>query len=386
MTSTTTARRRLSLLVALGLLHACGPERAAVGSGPPGTPVRLSTAPRLSVGVLEGDTLEELHEVVTPFLLPNGNLVVPLAGSHAIRVFEPDGRFAGSLGGRGAGPGEFMSLRAAWPRGDTIEAFDDELLRITRFAPDGTTATTPLDPVPSAQAAIPGVFAEGWAFYGVQSARPGTRDAMRVHRFSRTGEHMGAVAALEGMARFEAGNFRGPTPLSPRWFVALHGGELFLSESLTPRIDVIDVLGDTVREIVWEPEPSPPVEGVLRAVIDSAAPPSRAGTSDSGPRARLEAAPAPDRLSVFWGLIVDEEGFVWVRPFEPLENAAALGGLRGHGSGGEWMIFSREGERVGRVALPDDLEPVRITSDAVIGIRRDALGVESVQVYALERS
>ncbi len=69
----------------------------------------------------------------------------------------------------------------------------------------------------------------------------------------------------------------------------------------------------------------------------------------------------------------------------PLLHAAALGGLQSVGPGGDWMIFSPEGVQVGSIELPSDLEPYHITSDAVVGIVRDELGVESVQVHSLAR-
>jgi hypothetical protein len=38
------------------------------------------------------------------------------------------------------------------------------------------------------------------------------------------------------------------------------------------------------------------------------------------------------------------------------------------------------------VTVPDDLEPLAIDSDHLIGVRRDELDVESVRVYRIERS
>jgi hypothetical protein len=95
----------------------------------------------------------------------------------------------------------------------------------------------------------------------------------------------------------------------------------------------------------------------------------------------------PDRLSVFWKFIVDDDSFIWIRSFEPLKHAAALGGLSlaGGGAGGRWSILSPDGNVVGTIEVPADLEVVSITSGAVVGIARDALGVESVRVHRLER-
>jgi hypothetical protein len=109
----------------------------------------------------------------------------------------------------------------------------------------------------------------------------------------------------------------------------------------------------------------------------------------------LEAAlevPEPDRISAFWSFIVDEEGYVWVLPYDPAAHSAALEGLGsgsyllgGSGPGGLWRVFAPDGTEVDPVRVPDELEPVTITSDAVVGIRRDELGVESVRVHVLRR-
>jgi hypothetical protein len=51
-----------------------------------GTPVSIDPRPRVSIGVVEGDTLYELHRIVTPFIMADGRIVVPLGGSNTIRV------------------------------------------------------------------------------------------------------------------------------------------------------------------------------------------------------------------------------------------------------------------------------------------------------------
>lgn len=351
---------------------------------PDGTPVSIGEDARLSVGVVEGDTIEQFHDVVTPFLLPDGELVVPVAGASAIRVFAPDGRFLRSFGRPGEGPGEFTGLDAAWSRGDTIEAFDSDLRRITRFPPGGAPDVVPLDRVGSVQTAIPGALLDGWVFTGVADAGMGRRDEMPVYRFARDGSHTGVVARARGMARFSTPAISGPDPLSPRAVFAVRRGEIYVAETLTPRIRVLDGTGSLAREITWEPDGAPSPEAAFERVVEAGV--ARAAPDDAeATRSRLESFEVRERAPAFWDFIVDEEGFIWVQPFDPGRHSLALTGFRGTGSGGEWRILSADGTRVGSVRVPDRLELTEVTSEAVVGIRRDELGVESVEVHALER-
>lgn len=378
--------RRITLAVLAFFLAGCvsGDGGEADAPVPPGTPLEIDSEPRLSIGVVEGDTLRQFHEVVTPFLLPNDRLVVPVAGAREIRVFGPDGDFVRSLGGPGEGPGEIGSLDAAWTRGDTVEAFDSGLHRILRFHPDGSVESVQLEGIPSAQRAVPGALQGGWVLYGVSDAGMGRRDEMTVHRFARDGSHRGVIARVKGMARFRTPAIGGPDPLSPRALFGLNRGEVYVAETLSPRIRVFDPSGNLKREITWEPKDSPSGDAVVQEVVDSAVARAESGEA-TALRRRLESFPVRERVSAFWDFIVDDEGYLWIRPFEPIRHARALGGFDGPGPGGRWLLITPDGARVGSVEMPDELEPIRITSDAVIGIRRDALGVESVGVHSLER-
>ena len=85
---------------------------------------------------------------------------------------------------------------------------------------------------------------------------------------------------------------------------------------------------------------------------------------------------------------MDELGFVWIRPFRPERDAAALGGVVGYGRsgpGGLWRVFTPDGEEVGQVEIPAGLEPYQVTEDKVLGVYFDELGVEYVRVYELVR-
>jgi len=164
----------------------------------------------------------------------------------------------------------------------------------------------------------------------------------------------------------------------------LRNGRGYIAETMTPRIQVVNSVGQPEREYRWQPDRPIPVRDALRAVIDSAV--ARAKPEQAAQiRRRWEDAPLPQRLSVFARFIVDDLGFVWVRPFDPLIHAMALGGLMRTGPGGTWTILSAEGARVGTVRVPADLEPMQITANAVVGVAKDEFGVESVRVHELKR-
>ena len=113
------------------------------------------------------------------------------------------------------------------------------------------------------------------------------------------------------------------------------------------------------------------------------------GPADQGffPRARLEAAPVPTQVSVYWDFLPDPQGFLWVQPYELLKHAYALGAnLSGRsGSGGDWWVFTTDGLYAGTVEVPGGLAVTQITRTAVVGIRRDELGVETVHVHRVNR-
>ncbi|MDT8367842.1 MAG: hypothetical protein RQ745_01450 [Longimicrobiales bacterium] len=377
-----------------GLLLACAGERgtSSEDSDAPevaGAPLEIEESARVTLGRVPDDTLHIFHRVEPPFLLPDGRVGVPLRSTGTIRVFGPDGAFVTSHGHRGKAPGEFEGLSAAWARGDTVEALDRTSRRITRFLPDGTTETAALD-TQLWDLSFGGALGDGWAVAGVVDGGIGRRDRIVVRRIGRDGTDLGVITGVDGMARYgEPRVFSGPTPLSPMPFVWITGDRVYVGESLTPRVEVFDASGALRGEIGWESAGNDAdIREVVRAVVDSAlemaAPDQRATV-----RRRLELAPEPEALPLFSRVIVDEEGFIWIRPYEPLEHAFPLGRRRFVGGraapGGRWRILTPEGVEVGSIAVPPDLDLEYVGSDAVVGIAVDEFGVESVRVHALRR-
>lgn len=401
--------RALSMSLALSLAMACsgpdgpgGPADRASHGEAPGTPVTVDSLPLVAVGETPGDLDHEFHRVAAPFLLPDGTIAVPLREAATIRLFHRNGTFRETLGGPGEGPGEFRFLSTAWSLGDTVEAFDMDTRRITRFPPREAPVTIPLEPGPSLDLVVPGSAGSarsdgaggvggedgGWVLVGVEAVGSDGRDRVALHRFGPDGEHRGRVAEIGGLLRgLTPQGGRGPIPLSPRAAFAAGGGELFLGETLTPRIQVLDREGTLLREIAWEVEGDRSPLRAQEAVAESVA--LLRGGEDPGEQAALRegirGASRPPTLPAWAGLLVDPLGFLWVRPYDPLVHATPLGGLTSPGPGGTWLLFTREGAPAGSVEIPAGLEPTWIGEDRLVGIRRDPLGVESVRVHELQR-
>lgn len=349
-------------------------------------PLGLSEAPVLVVGEHADDPDHELFGVVTPFLLPGGGIGVPLAGEGSIRIFDAQGAFVRTLGSSGQGPGEFVGLAAAWARGDTIEALDAELNRVTRFVPGASPETILLEGVASAQGGVPALDDGSWIRYGVKDVQRNGRDLIAVHRFAPDGSHVAELAQTRGFRRHVHDGGGGPDPISPRSLVRTDGNRVYVAETLTPRIEVIHVSTGESRAVRWEPER---ILGHAEAVAmarEAASDPARLEMGEAWTLASFRALSGNEEVPVFWDFLVDGGAFVWVRPYDPRVHATSVGGLGTGGAGGTWSVFDLEGRLVTSVTVPDDFEPTAIEGDHLIGVRRDALDVESVRVYRIERT
>ena len=377
----------LSVLI-VPLFVACDEAPAvsatATSAGQVGVPTSVAAEPRVRLGVLEGDPNQEFHRVTTPFLLPGDRVAVPLQGANAIRIFSLNGEFVQSLGSPGEGPGEFTALGEAWARGDTIEAFDLGKRRITRFLPDQTVESVQFEYVGAAQTVMSGWQApDRWVAHGVATLGMDGPDVWEVHWFARDGQHLGRVAEVESWHRRMIGGAPAIDPLSPKAFFAVHDSTVYVGHSAESSIKMYQPSGSNSSSITWSPEARPLGE-TLDRVRDEAL--ARASDAQRGTvRARFDAMRDPS-VSTAWGILVDELGYIWVREFDPLKDAQILGGGLGPGPGGSWRIFDPNGTEVGKVQMPDGLEPSQITADYVIGTLEDDLDVQRVQVHRLNRN
>ena len=94
-------------------------------------------------------------------------------------------------------------------------------------------------------------------------------------------------------------------------------------------------------------------------------------------RAHDRPVPVADHLPAFGTVMSDALGHLWV------EEYAAPGEEM---SGSLWTVFDPKGHVLGYVATPPGLQIHEIGGDYILGRVQDDFGVESIQVWPLERS
>jgi hypothetical protein len=91
----------------------------------------------------------------------------------------------------------------------------------------------------------------------------------------------------------------------------------------------------------------------------------------------IESMPIPDHRPAYSRLVMDSDGFVWAAQYHRRVHS---------GYSVNWEVFSPEGEWLGGFTTPSGLTVFEIGSDYLLGVYRDELDVEHVQLYGLTRS
>ena len=382
-TSGVSARTRMQLagplaalpLIAL-LLPGCVPD-TEIGLS---SPVRwlLSPEPEVTIGLQEGDPDYLFGRIADGVLLPHGEIAVADRVMRTVRVYDSSGIFLRDLGRSGEGPGEFQSIMAIWASGDTVSVFDNRIFRLTRFRIDGSLAET-LRILPEGRRPnIPiGVFTNGDLALGwIKNLLGGgpSPDTIAFGRFDEAGHLTAELGIGLGFRRDE----NGTVPFSPMWNAAVYLDSIYFTDGLKPGISIWSPAGERARTIPL-PDAQLDTEEAWRAV--------RAELVSRGDLENLrefDETPRPDALPDIARMFIDPDGLIWVKRYDPLTDANALGGFLWW-NGGEWWVLDRAGIHLATVQMPPHFMPLHVRGDRVLGFFRDDLRVERIQVFRLRR-
>lgn len=347
---------------------------------------QVETMPAVTIGVREGEDHDMLHQVEDATKLPDGRIVIANGGDDELRVFDASGNWLESWGGRGEGPGEFSGLAhvdtwpgdsiiAWWGPGSSISVFDSE----GNFGRSLKLETNDEDPMgfyvfPAAVTAAGSILA-GQAPDIFDRVRVEIRDA-EGRLQSSLGEHPGiethrveSVSASGRMITMYEVIF-GPSVAQVPW------GDLVI-HTLGDRYEIKAFAEDgTLARIVRRDHAArPPTAEEVADYIDEQV----SGYPDdiaAEQRGRYESVPVAENMPAFTSVMVDKVNHLWVEEYE-LPGEERPGSL--------WTVFDAQGRVQGFVETPDGLGIFEIGGDYILGLWRDELEVEYVQMWSLER-
>lgn len=311
--------------------------------------------------------------------LPDGSLVVANRGSDEIRKFSAEGRFVGSAGGHGEGPGEFTNLQQVEPVGDSLLARDIRS-RITLFGPDLRHVRT-LQLPPGVRdlhdlgngTLVAPVIVDYPEAYGL--LRP--PEALLVYGLE--GDRVDSIGRTPGSEEYVTDALMGRPLFGRASVLDTHDGRVFVGSADHMQVEELNSAGDTVRILRIPDFPlaltAAQVEAERDARLDIPLPPGATSLPPFLVQA-IEDMPSPETRPAYAAMLVDPTGAVWLRPFR---------GTSEDGGPEHWLVLGPDGAWLGSVEITEDFRVMEIGIDEILGVWTDGMDVQHPQVLRLRR-
>lgn len=378
---------RFSLAAIVSLTPACESERHGGG-----TPASLQTLvlseARLSIGEVGDREGHQLFRVVDAFRQQDGGIIVANGGTNEIRFYDANGDLARSVGGDGAGPGEFRLIRSAMRvAGDSIAVWDPGLNRLTILDPAGEVReiirlagglevqlggrSVPAFPTEMHALQDGTVITElGFPTQVLTRGPDGTirRDTFSLPVFDRTGHPVRWLGPFAGPEWYMKDRSSMLVPYGHRLMVATVGTEVFVGTGKGP----IRVFTPASNErSIDVPFPEVRVsDDAFTAVKERLL--SRTQGAGPGWKRMLAGLPKPDYRPRYDRLASSADGDLWVRQYrEPTESTR------------RWVVLDPGGAARFQVEFDRDFELLDSGRDFVLVLVRDELDTEQILLYGL---
>jgi hypothetical protein len=347
--------------------------------------IALDPPSRVRIGSADGEEVTLFNRISGAVRLSSGEIVVANQGSNELRWFSPTGAWLRTVGREGSGPGEFRGLRRLLLLpGDSLLAEDGLLVRMTLYDARGTLVRSwQISPAGSGITPPPiGRLADG-SFVAVTerelSPPPGHTQYRAILLRYRDGVVRDTLVTTAGGEAFSVpcGTATSPgicgmgVPYGLRTQAAIADGRVFIGNGERYellRITLPSGRVDTLRRSV----PEVPLDAARRAYfVDSIVeglPPARQALV----RDRFAGAPMRRAMPFFDALLGDDRGRLWLA--RPQVRAAAMR---------TWDVLDADGALIGSTQFPSGLRITHIANGHVVGVLRDADGVEYVETYRL---
>lgn len=291
-----------------------------------------------------------------------------------------------TLGRAGQGPGEFEYPIVVDIVHDSVLVFDPKLWRVTASGLDGTGASVVSPPSEAQIGQVwEGTFSTNGRLYhlsfeGYQASlmeelhgrREGVvRGEVQIRSWDRSGNQWQTLLKVPGpqvFANVDEGSILDvPFAKKPLWALD-DTNTLWYADNSRYALLQVSPKGD--RSCAGAVELEPPKVSTedaerYRAAVDVQDPQDRRQV-----RQTRRGIPVPTTKPTLEAMVGGDDGSVWIRPAHQLWTQRRDGFV-------EWHVWSREDGVTTIALLPDDVEPIAIRQDRVLGIKTDILGVQT---------
>jgi hypothetical protein len=342
---------------------------------------RVSSQPNLTLGRAEGPKEELFHNVMGVAQMPDGKIAVVDAGTSHIMFFDNDGEHIVTVGGEGDGPQEFRFPRLLPAnRYDSLVVAGISRLSVIRSNGEVDVLGT-YTPPDLPRAVLPGGIVYQHSFdLGKRVTQSGPRPS---------DSELGILDLRDG-GRVALGRFTYSTtyidrrddgrqspfimPLRAGLSVAPRAGGLAAvvgNESVVRLFDSRSFSNSIALPLRPRKVTAQVIESVVTEIVEERPSEERRRVADV-----MSRMPFPSDFPFVSGVLPDESGGVWVK-LDP----EYLGGNRPP----MWIALDESGGVLAQVETPKGLEIFQIGLDFIVGVTRDALGVQRIQRYDLSR-
>jgi hypothetical protein len=373
----------------------------------------LTLNEQLRVGVAGGNPDLEFNQIRALAVDSTGGFWV-VDSSPSVRYYGDAGQYLGSVGGAGQGPGEAAGYARVW-LGKGVVLLRGFPAVLQSFESDGTFLTSLRSRTTDGALLTPLGFSDStWVLqlgrFDAGATAP-SRTLLSVVAGSTLAEPFDTVHSFLGelTVRTAEGGFARASAFHGNPSIGVDSrGNLFVSDTLTYRIDVYKLGGGLARRIQrptqprdFEPAWISEVERGVREAFSQTVLNGRPLTSSDEPQvaAAVKAAlpvAEPAQLPVILSMLIASDGSAWIErgdlhPRPAMRAVAHSFGYVRHAWLPEWLapqvfdLLTPDGEYRGTVNLPAEYVPMAVTANEVYGVLYDDLGVERIVRYGIQR-
>lgn len=329
---------------------------------------RIGPEPTVSIGELTGEDPYILYLALDATRLPDGRIVIAHRSSGELRVFDEFGTHITSWGGSGEGPGEFSPSAALvaverW-HGDSIVAWRSGSAGVVSIFDDSGSFGRALrfgGPPPDIR------WPEAARADGTILVAPNS-DTIEIWNGDNTraaslGYHpYGEIYEIPVQYEWEPNIY--PVVYRQARELGLWGDLVFIGSIHGYEIKAFRADGTLVRIVRRDIVPRAPTQAEIDHYVSTGA-------------RYHESAQIAESFPAFSEIMGDAAGYLWVREYDfPLEERPAP----------LWTVFDPGGRVLGFLETPATLQIREIGEDYILGRVVDEMGVESIQLWPLERS